>query len=194
MSSQPTTCPACGSSDLETTESVTSVQATFGPVVSATLEKHRCRACGFEGDFGSHNDERIQDALERSERSSIDLIISDLNDMKISMAYVERALGLPMRTISRWKSGEHSAAGVAVLRIVRAFPWVLSAAEARFEATACASLVVSQAANVLISAAKEHRVNWTITTLQQNHSLDLNLHLDKPQLIAGPSNLARASQ
>ncbi len=69
-----------------------------------------------------------------------------LSDSGVTMAYLERALGLPARTAERWKAGESSAAALALLRTITSFPWILEVADGGFErqATDAAILVQSR--------------------------------------------------
>jgi hypothetical protein len=43
-------------------------------------------------------------------------------------------LGLPQRTLSRWTQGGAPPEGVALLRLIERFPWLLEVAEAHFDA------------------------------------------------------------
>jgi hypothetical protein len=87
-----------------------------------------CSACGTEGDFARENDAALAAAGKRSARAIIESLAAD----GFSMAYFERAFGLPQRTMARWKAGECSAGSLALLRVVRSYPWVLRVAERSF--------------------------------------------------------------
>lgn len=56
-------------------------------------------------------------------------LIESLESKGLKLAYIERCLGLPQRTISRWKSGEESASGKALLQIIDNCPWILEIAK-----------------------------------------------------------------
>lgn len=46
----------------------------------------------------------------------------------MGLSYIERVLGLSMRTLSRVKAnGDTSTMGLALLRIIRTYPWILIA-------------------------------------------------------------------
>lgn len=51
------------------------------------------------------------------------------------IAHAERVLGLPARTIARWKTGHASASATALLRFIVTYPWLLEVAEDQFEPT-----------------------------------------------------------
>lgn len=99
------------------------------------------------GDFAQQNDARVAEALERAVRDSARAIIDQLAERGISMAYFERALQLPQRTLARWKEGGSAAAGIALLRLVRTYPWLLRVADHGFsEASAQGTLITQGAA------------------------------------------------
>lgn len=81
-------------------------------------------------------------------------MLQHLAEAGISMAYLERALRLPARTVARWKSGNVSASGLALLRVVRRFPWVVEVAASRFAEDVAARAVVGAAAETLHQAAE----------------------------------------
>ncbi|MFA5698302.1 MAG: hypothetical protein WC954_01035 [Sphaerochaeta sp.] len=63
-------------------------------------------------------------------------ILNDLNEMGYSNALMERILGLPARTLARWKNEQSinpSAAAIALMRIIRTYPWILVVADAKFD-------------------------------------------------------------
>ena len=49
------------------------------------------------------------------------------------MAGMERVLGLPQRTMMRWKAGTFSDSAAALLRILATYPWMIDVADARFD-------------------------------------------------------------
>jgi hypothetical protein len=104
----------------------------------------KCRNCdeGYQDDGAT---EVVRQAIAEADKASLRLIIESLEKERVTMAYMERALGLAPRTIARWKAGETSAAGLALLRIVRTFPWILRVARARFDASAAQREVESAA-------------------------------------------------
>lgn len=62
-------------------------------------------------------------------KTSVPRMLELLGAHGMSMAYIERALDLPVGTAVRWKAGECSAAALALLRIITTFPWVVEVAE-----------------------------------------------------------------
>jgi len=99
------------------------------------IEVLTCRKCGFE-EYLPSNDETIARALSDLKKALMVLLLNDLNSSGLPNAYRERALGLPARTLARWKnevSLMQSAAGHALMRLIRTFPWLLQVAEAEFD-------------------------------------------------------------
>jgi len=56
-----------------------------------------------------------------------------LYKLGLSQAYLERALDLPMGEIAHWRGARVPFEGLALMRVVRAFPWVVEVAEAHYE-------------------------------------------------------------
>ena len=126
------TCPACGSSNIATSRLDASLPVPMAEPVIYSERVDLCGACGTEGDFARENDAAVEAALAAAGKRSARAIIESLAADGISMAYFERAFGLPQRTMARWKAGECSAGSLALLRVVRSYPWVLRLAERSF--------------------------------------------------------------
>lgn len=132
-----------------TAESI-SVPSAESEIVSASEDT--CLDCGMVGDFAGRNDAIIGAALKRAESRAVENNLQFLSSMGLTMAYMERALGLPQRTMMRWKTGEHSAASIALLQMVRTYPWLLQVAEHRFDRRYAQTAILEQAAVVIHSA------------------------------------------
>ncbi len=115
------------------------------------------------------------------------------------MAYVERALDLPARTVARWKSGEHSASALALLRVVATYPWMLEVAEHRFDLSVADAKVVMAAGKVFAKFVNSNHVNCDVHVTSDGDSATLNAirrewaeasdagevsHVDVPALVA----------
>jgi hypothetical protein len=70
------------------------------------------------------------------------------------MAYFERAFELPVRTGTRWKSGDFSSSSIALLRIVKTFPWMTEIAEARFDPITSKKVMFREVVEEIISLAR----------------------------------------
>jgi len=126
-----TRCPACGSEDVTFSVVEKTFSVPFGKPVTCMLDRAACQRCDATGDFAKTNDAKIEAAIEESEKSALAELLSRMGEFAQS-AYVERVLGLPARTIARWKTGHASAAATALLRFIVTYPWLLEVAENRF--------------------------------------------------------------
>ena len=137
------TCPVCGSSDVETGTEKRTLTVPYGPSVTVSEVVHSCRACGTRADFTDANRGVVRAALAKAEAESALQMLSDLAEQGVTSAYLERALRLPPRTTNRWKDGELSAGALALLRMVRTYPWLLQVADADFSREAAAAGLAS---------------------------------------------------
>lgn len=133
-------CPVCGTGRLDPHEVVATLTVPYGPTLDVPCNDERCDTCGMNGDFSELNDARFKAALAIAVRESVATMLDDLASMGFTTAYLERALGLYQRTLTEWRAGECPPAGAALLRIVRTYPWIVTAAEAGFQHPAAAEL------------------------------------------------------
>lgn len=159
-------CPACGSTELVAKETRLTQQAPFGPSVDYTVAEYTCQTCGESGDFALTNDQRAIQARDESTTRSLVIMLDALAQEGLSNAYLERALELPSRTIARWKNGEHSAAGVTLLRFVRTFPWLLKVSENNYQRHIANGAVCVAAGRVLADAVGQVFVHPMFTGLE----------------------------
>lgn len=124
-------CPACGHTKLEMRVERRSYSVHFGPNAEFDEKVHACKQCSFE--WGDADDTPVIEALARADKQAAVWIIARLEEQGISNAYLERACGLPQRTLARWKTGEVSAAAVALLRFLITFPWLLRVADGNYD-------------------------------------------------------------
>lgn len=155
MSENTSFCPVCGSGNVREVSKEIAVKAPFGPEVEKTETLIECTDCGSVLDAESDNDQQFEIAYRESAMQSIATMISKLEDKGYSMAATERALELPWRTLSRWKSGKGiSAVGLALLRTVATYPWILEVAEQKFAPMAAGKIMCMQAYDVFTGLAQ----------------------------------------
>lgn len=183
-------CPACGSEDVETKEDTREIRATFGPAVHVLHMVDTCSTCGEAGDFEATNDARIDLAIEESIRASVPCMLELLARHGVTMAYLERALELPMRTAARWKSGEHSAAAIALLRIVATFPWVLEVAENGFNPMIADQKLIGAAGDAFQRLIKASRLDCDVRIMSAHDFASVSLRLSKPAPAGEQAKLA----
>ncbi|MDD5275562.1 MAG: hypothetical protein PHR16_05725 [Methylovulum sp.] len=139
-------CPACGSDSINTSEIHNRIHIAYGDNDEYIEVVDHCLSCGEEGDFSDVNNTEINRVLNQAKRHSVCNIIDFLQDQNVKTAYLERALELPARTVNRWKTKEPSASGLALLRIIRTYPWILEVADADYDETVSRSKLLEQAA------------------------------------------------
>lgn len=128
-------CVYCGSDELFIKGDSLELHEPFLETQSVVIEVLTCRKCGFE-EYLPSNDETIERAMADLKKASMVLLLNDLNSRGLTNAYMERALGLPARTLARWKNEASlmpSAAGHALMRLIWTFPWLLQVADAGFD-------------------------------------------------------------
>ncbi len=135
MSKKKKTCPACGSENIKEYKSSHHVNEAFGGGNDIAIIEDTCQNCETTGDFFSQNDVLISEAIDHLKSLAARNILQDFANNSISMSSMERALGLPQRTLTKWKNGQTkpSSAGLALLKMLRIFPWLLDVAEQKFD-------------------------------------------------------------
>lgn len=147
-------CPACGAIDFKLIKEEKSIQAPYGPELTETEITYTCNICDSEFDYNDIIGKKKESSLEISKKKSINEMLSHLSKIGYSMAAIERALELPQRTISRWKANkELSSIGIALLRIIRTYPWILEVAEKKFDFNDAWIIYIQNAVNDFISLA-----------------------------------------
>lgn len=132
MSKQKLTCPVCGSSKIKRHEIQSDAELALGDRFSFQEVYYKCNNCEEEIDIENETDKNYLRAKKQAEMVLVQTIIANLSYLGISMAYFERAFGLPIRTLTRWKTGDFSATALALLRITITYPWIVSVAEKKF--------------------------------------------------------------
>lgn len=168
------TCPVCGSSDFEIIQQDEIVAAPFGEEKVVPLTKIKCNVCESVTDYSKLYESDYSDAIEDSKKGSVENILNNLANKGYNLAAIERALDLPQRTISRWKStGELSSTGLALLRIINTYPWILHVAQNKFEPNCARNIFIQHAMNDLLSIYSSY-----------NHS-----YFSEIGIVAQPKNL-----
>jgi DNA-binding transcriptional regulator YiaG len=146
-------CPVCGSSHVRIEEEERLIFEPYGGQKAIRLQVCVCMDCGADGDFLNQNDTSILAAQNYLKANAVSQIVNYLNDTGYSSAAMERAFGLPARTIAKWKRESDScpsASAVALLRIVRTFPWLISVADAKFDHAIAQRIFITEAIKDLL--------------------------------------------
>lgn len=146
-------CPACGSSDIRDEIIDTVIKEPFGG--EKTVETHEivCSLCGSRGDFFDENETVVVETIKKLKQKSTINILKDFSDRKISMSAIERALEIPQRTLTKWKNGNAmpSSTGIALMRFIRLFPWLLEVAERKYDYNEAQKVHINAALQRLLS-------------------------------------------
>ncbi len=171
-------CTYCGKDAVSIEEHEIELSEPYGGSSTVKIKEKVCSHCGFVEDDGS-NDLVIQKELSVLKRTSMVNVLDELNAMGHTTASMERALGLPARTIARWKnerSMSPSASAIALMRIIRTFPWLLAVADRRFDDVAAREILLQHAASELVKIRAEHP-EYTVTSSAQKSENHLELFI-----------------
>lgn len=151
-------CSYCGKDTVSIKDHEIEISEPYAESSTVKIQERVCSHCGFSEDDGS-NDLVIQKELAALKRVSMVNVLDELNAMGHTTASMERALGLPARTIARWKNEQSmspSAAALALMRMIRTFPWLLAVADMHFEGEAARNILLQHAAKELVDIHSEH--------------------------------------
>jgi len=126
-------CPACGSEDVSEEQVEESLNIAYGPDAVFMTIQHACGDCGFCGDFTGDNSAIINAAVHESNTSAVANILKTLNAQGMSLAYISRALKIPMKIVTKWDCGDYSPEALALLRCLVTFPALLEIADNNFD-------------------------------------------------------------
>ncbi|MDD3538925.1 MAG: hypothetical protein AB7V60_04820 [Candidatus Caldatribacteriota bacterium] len=128
-------CPACGSEEIYETKKTIKIKEPFAGEESIVITENICLVCESKGDFFDQNEEIIENTIKRLKQKSVENILKHFIENKRSLSSIERALEIPQRTLAKWKNkiSKTSAAGIALLRFIRLFPWLLEVAENKYD-------------------------------------------------------------
>ena len=128
-------CPACGSIDIIDEKKNILIKEPFGGQDNIEIHENICSICGSRVDFFNQNESLIDETIKKLKQKSIESILNDFVDSKMSMSSIERALEIPQRTLTKWKNRTNapSSTGVALMRFIKLFPWLLEVAENKYD-------------------------------------------------------------
>jgi len=128
-------CPACGSIDIIDEKKSILIKEPFGGQNNIEIHENICSLCGSRGDFFNQNETLIDETIKKLKQKSIENILNYFIDSKMSMSSIERALEIPQRTLTKWKNRINvpSSAGIALMRFIKLFPWLLEVAENKYD-------------------------------------------------------------
>ena len=140
-------CPVCGSEEvLEKKETIT-ITEPFAGEDNIEIIENKCTVCESKGDFFDQNENIIEETIKNLKQKCVEDILKHFIDNKVSMSSIERALEIPQRTLAKWKNkrSKTSSAGIALLRFIRLFPWLLEVAENKYDYQKAENIQISNA-------------------------------------------------
>jgi transposase-like protein len=147
-------CPICGSTNLEKKISNEILRGDLGKETYYKKTSYKCLDCESEseGDSSKENTDAINLALDTLKKEYIKSTLDYFIENKISFSSVERILNLPQRTLTKWKNNvsQPSAAGIALLKFLRVFPWLLNAAEHSYDYDTSQKIFLKSTFNILL--------------------------------------------
>lgn len=145
-------CPACGSIDIIDEKKSILIKEPFGGQDNIEIHENICSLCGSRGDFFNQNETLIDEKIKKLKQRSIENILNDFIDSKMSMSSIERALEIPQRTLTKWKNRTNvpSSAGVALMRFIKLFPWLLEVAENKYDYNEAQKIHINEAIQKLL--------------------------------------------
>ena len=151
-------CPVCGSDKLERVVQKETIRGDLGKALVVDMPHEKCIECDSEGDFSGEHETIIEKALSDLNEKYIDEVLNFFEEEKMSFAGIERAIGLPQRTLTKWKNriSSPTAAGVALLKFLRTFPWLIEVAEYKFDYNVAQKIFVGKAFNTLVNSTNFH--------------------------------------
>jgi len=145
-------CPACGSIDITDEKKSILIKEPFGGQDNIEIHENICSMCGTRGDFFNQNEPLIKETIKKLQQKSIENILSYFIDNKMSMSSIERALEIPQRTLTKWKNRTNtpSSAGIALMRFIKLFPWLLEVAENKYDYSEAQKIHINAAIQKLL--------------------------------------------
>jgi len=182
-------CPVCGSDQLEYLSTKETLQGDMGKEFITHRKYVKCMECGSQGDFFDENEETTEKALTKLNEVYVSEILEFFNKKNISFAGIERAVGLPQRTLTKWKNGisTPTAAGVALLKYLRVFPWLIEVAENKFDYDTAQKIFLGTAFNTFVNAIQFMSSGNVAPDGYSHNVVNLINHIYTEKLQMGPN-------
>ena len=145
-------CPVCGSERLSKKTNFMVINEPYAGNLEIQLNDYYCNVCEFEGSLDNSNDVAIKTAQKHLKQKSMTNILEFFSANNYNFASMERVLGLPQRTLTKWKSNQvaPSAAAISLFKFLRTFPWLLNIAEEKFDYRFAQNFFMKGAMNQLV--------------------------------------------
>lgn len=138
-------CPVCGCNSVINAKSVRYTNVPYANPVTYEETLESCTHCLAHGTLYEKYLNVFNAAVCLAEKESVGIILDDLDRMDIKTPYIERALGLPFGSVASWKNSEIPPPALALLRIIRTYPWILDVADNHYNETVAKNHLITEA-------------------------------------------------
>ncbi len=143
-------CPFCGSNNVDKITESNEVPVPYALPAQFKTEQLICKDCGMDTDVS--NGKKMQDAIDTVTQESVPKMINSLTSNGWTLAKIEHSLSLSERTLSRWmRSPKLSSESIALLRILRTYPWIVQVADRQYQPGYAQGQVVMAAGQIICS-------------------------------------------
>jgi len=163
-------CPVCGIGVLEKTPSTITLSDPSEIEKTIEIFEYKCPSCDAEGDLFGDNEHTIQKKYVEIRADAVASVLEKFSDNGVSYSAAERVLGLPQRTLSKWKNKSvvPSAGATALMRYIHLFPWLLEVADNKFEKRGAMRIHIAAAMRDLCDMTKESNVQSVSAGIVEN--------------------------
>jgi len=153
-------CPICGSKEIIKKKKTIPISEPFIEQENIEIFENICYSCKSRGDFFNQNESLLEETIKELKQKSVKRILEYFIGKKISMSSIERALEMPQRTLVKWKNNKSktSSAGIALIRFIRLFPWLLEVAENKYDFEMAQKIQIDDSINKL--QTQKSVANW----------------------------------
>ena len=187
------TCPVCGANALILRTESQVLKESFGGQKEIKIKNYYCSTCESTGDFFNENEAILNNNINLLKTQSIKNILNDFSENKISMSAIERALSLPQRTLTKWKNGVStpSSTGLALMKFLRTFPWLLEVAENNFDYNIAQKIHINSAIQKFLNLINFNTHDFSeARIIATSQSAFLYMEFDKsPNFVNYPDNI-----
>jgi len=163
-------CPVCGIGVLEKISSTITLTDPSGIEKIIEVFEYKCPSCDVEGDLFGENEHSIQKKYSEMRADAVASMLEKFSDNGVSYSAAERVLGIPQRTLSKWKNKSvvPSAGATALMRYLHLFPWLLEVADNKFEKHGAMQIHIAAAMRDLCDMTKASDVKSVSAGIVEN--------------------------
>jgi len=163
-------CPVCGIGTLEKVPRTIMITDPSGIEKTIEVFEYKCPSCDAEGDLFGDNERTLQKKYVEIRADAVASMLEEFSGNSISYSAAERVLGLPQRTLSKWKNKSviPSAGATALMRYLHLFPWLLDVADNKFEKKGAMRIHIAAAMRDLCDMTKASDVKSVSAGIVEN--------------------------